>query len=309
MVTAPVVSDDPATQTRVAGVRGLWSAYMALAKAKLANLVVVTAGVGFVLADYHGFTIGRFALAMLGTMLAAWGANALNQVWEAGRDATMRRTRTRPIPAGLLSRTHGTLFGLASGAAGVTLLALLINPLAAALGALTILLYVLVYTPMKTRTSAATLVGAVVGAIPPMIGWAAAVGHLQFGAWALAGLLFVWQIPHFLALAWMYRDDYQRGGYHMLSRSDADGWLTASMALLYSLTLVPIALTTSWAGISAWPYTVGATLLGLWMAWLSWRLWRERTNRAARRLFIGSVLYLPALLLLLIVDHALQHIL
>ena len=194
-----------------------------------------------------------------------------------------------------------------AGGLGVTLLAAMVNFLTAGLCLLTILIYLLAYTPLKTRSTLNTLVGGVVGALPPMMGWAAATGSLDAGAWVLGAVLFVWQIPHFLALAWMYRDDYERGGYRMLPSIDPDGGITCRAILLWCLALLPVTLAASWIGITGYIHAVGAVLLGGWMLRLAFALDRRRHVADARRLFIASVLYLPLLMGLMLLDHGSQQ--
>lgn len=284
--------------------RELQRVYMQLMKFRLSALVVLTGMVGFVLGSAEAISWLGFAISSLGVLLAAGSANALNQVLERHRDAKMQRTMGRPLPSGRIGVMHATLFAIVIGAAGVVLMAEYVNNLAAWLTLANILLYVLVYTPMKTRSTLNTLVGAVVGAIPPVIGWTAATGRVDPGAWVLAAILFVWQMPHFLALAWMYRDDYAQGGYRMLPAVDPTGRLTAMASLLYCLALLPVGLTATLIGVTGWVYLVGSLALGGWMTWLGWKLLRKRDRAAARKLFLASVLYLPLLMGLQVFDRS-----
>jgi protoheme IX farnesyltransferase len=281
--------------------------YTELTKARLSALVVLTAGVGFVLASQGPMDWTGLLWTIVGTSLAAGAANALNQIIERRRDGLMQRTRNRPLPSGALSFGHALAFALIIAAAGVTILAALVNLLAAALALLTILIYVALYTPLKVRSSLNTLVGAVCGAIPPMIGWAAARGSIDPstspGAWILAAILFVWQLPHFLALAWLYRDDYQRGGYTMLPRVDPTGRLTARVCLLSSLALMPIALMLTLLHVTGWIYALGAMMLGAALLTAAARMQAERSDASARRLFLASLLYLSLLLPLMLIDR------
>ncbi len=285
-------------------VRELRRVYGQLMKLRLSTLVVLTAMVGFVLGSAGAIDWLRFVVGSLGVLLAAGSANALNQVLERHRDAKMRRTMGRPLPSGRVGVLHATVFAIAIGAAGVVLMAEYVNNLAAWLTLANILLYVLVYTPMKTRSTLNTLVGAVVGAIPPVIGWTAATGRVDAGAWVLAAILFVWQMPHFLALAWMYRDDYAKGGYRMLPSVDPTGRLTATASLMYCLALLPVGLTATLVGVTGWVYLVGSLALGGWMTYLGWKLLRQRDRAAARKLFLASVLYLPLLMGLQVFDRS-----
>ena len=293
-----------ATASVFARARDRASIYLELSKSRLSALVVLTAIVGFVMADVGSLDWLGLALTALGVALAAGSANAFNQVLEIQRDARMRRTRTRPLPAGRLSVTHAVLFASVSGMLGIAALALFVNGLAAGLAAVNIVLYVGIYTPLKVRTTLNTLVGAVVGALPPMIGWAGATGAINAGAWVLGAILFVWQMPHFLALAWMYRDEYERGGFRMLPSIDPTGRLTCTSTLLYALALLPIGVAATVVGIAGWGYAFGAIALAGWLVYLALRMWQDRSVPAARRLFIASVIYLPLLMGLLVIDRS-----
>lgn len=272
-----------------------------LTKARLVTLVVVTAGVGFALAG--GTVSALLAWAMLGTALAAAGSMALNEWQEAHLDARMERTRRRPLPAGEIAPGLALAVGLGLAAAGVAVLAALVNLLTAALGLAVVLLYTLAYTPLKTRSPLATLVGAVCGALPPMMGWAAVANELGLGAWILASVLFLWQIPHFLALAWLYREDYERGGFRMLPLVDRRGDVTALMVVLYALSLIPVSLSAVLAGLAGNAYAAGALILGGGLVVSSVTLARSRADADARRLFVATLLYLPLLLGLLAFDR------
>jgi protoheme IX farnesyltransferase len=282
---------------------GWFPVYLELGKARLNSFVVLTAVVGYAVAARGEWQLATLAWTTLGTALSACGANGLNQLLEADRDRLMERTRGRPLPSGRIGATHALLVSLAGVAAGFLLLSFAVNPLTGGLSLFVTALYVLVYTPLKTRTILNTAVGAVCGGIPPMMGWAAATGGLEPGAWVLGAILFNWQIPHFLALAWMYREDYARGGYRMLPQIDGErGTLTCYAALAHSLLTIPIALAASWLSLGGWTYTGGAILLGCLMVAASLGLLRHRTRAAARRVFLASLIYLPVLLLLLVVN-------
>ncbi len=275
-----------------------------LTKARLVSLVTVTAAVGFVMGSRGEPALGRLALTLAGTALTAAGAMALNEVTERVRDAQMERTRRRPIPAGVVTPAQAAVFGVASAVAGTVLLAAAVNLLTAALGAVVVLLYTLVYTPLKPRTSLCTLVGALCGAIPPMMGWTAATGHVGFGAWVLSVVLFIWQIPHFLALSWVYREDYARGGFQVLSVVDPSGGATALMANLYIVALLPLGIVAALGGLTGWTFAAGGVLLGAGLLVLGTRLARDRSLRNARRLFLATLLYLPLLLGLMVADRS-----
>ncbi len=281
---------------------GLLALYLTLAKARLSTMVVLTAGAGFLLGSSGSTHWPGLCWTLLGTWLAAASAATLNQAVETRRDALMHRTRTRPLPAGHISLRHALIWGAGLGVMGVALLALLVNPLTAALGAANILIYLLIYTPLKTRSTLNTLVGAVCGAIPPVMGWVAATGSLGSGGWVLGGILFIWQIPHFLALAWMYREDYARGGYQMLPVVDESGRFTGPIAVLYCLALLPVSLLLSTLGYAGGIYGAGALLLGLAFLGAAVRLWQRLDDASARRLFLVSIVYIPLLLLLIVLD-------
>ncbi len=283
--------------------RGLVVVYAELTKARLSALVVFTTALGFVLASPADIDWGRLGWALLGTTLAAFGANALNQCLEVERDRRMRRTRLRPLPAGEISRGHAAALGAALAGVGSLVLMIAVNPLTAVLAIATVLIYVGLYTPLKALHSSNTLVGAVCGAIPPMMGWSAATGTLAGGAWLVGLLLFAWQIPHFLALAWMYREDYARGGFRMLPAVDPSGRTVFRLMVLYSVGLFPLGLAFGFMGLSGWISAgLAAGLAGLMIA-SSARLARSHEDADARRAFFASVIYLPVLMILLMIDR------
>jgi len=266
-------------------------------------MVVFTAGVGYAMATRGAIDWMRFGVTVLGTFLAAAGANALNQWVEVSRDARMRRTCGRPLPTRRLTEAAALKFGLTAGLGGPLLLASAVHPLAGLLALAALVIYVLAYTPLKVRTPLNTLVGAVVGALPPLVGWAAATGRLEAGGWSLAGILFAWQVPHFLALAWLYREDYARSGFRMLPVVDPAGHLTACVAVVYTLLLLPVALVLTLLGACGWTYATGSLALGALFVAASIALERRRSERAARRLFVASLIYLPLLLALMLFDR------
>ena len=277
--------------------------YLELAKFRLSGMVLLTTAVGFVLAP-HGPSAGTTLLwALLGTALSAAGANTLNQLLEIDRDRLMERTRARPLPSGQISRAGALATGLGSIIAGLAVLAAGTNMLTTALSALVIVLYVLVYTPMKLHSSLNTLVGAVCGAIPPMMGWTAASNQIGFGALLLGCILFLWQIPHFFALAWLYRDDYRRAGFRMLPLVDPRGRLSGRIALVHTLALVPLGAGAWAAGFAGQYFLVGSIALSLAFSYCGWELLRWASRAAARRLFLASLVYLPFLLGLMVADR------
>jgi protoheme IX farnesyltransferase len=276
--------------------------YLELAKARLATLVVLTTIVGYVLAARGSFDLTLLGWTVLGTTLTAFGANILNQWIEADRDGRMERTRNRPLPAGYVSRRKALAWGLTSAVAGLVVLDLGTNRLTAGLSLFVIVLYVLVYTPLKVRTPLNTAVGALCGGIPPMMGWTAATGELELGAWILGGILFIWQVPHFLALAWMYREDYARGGFRMMPAADPDGSITGRAAFINAIALLPITGALATAGVTGMTYLVFSQVVGLAFAALGLTFARRRVRLTARRLFLASIIYLPVLLGLMVSD-------
>lgn len=281
---------------------GRLGVFLELIKARLTLLVVATTAVGFYAAGGARLGLSSLAPAILGTALTAGGSMALNQVWEWSRDARMDRTRERPIPTRRIARFTAVLLAIAMILTGLAVLLIWVNLLTAVLALIVVGVYVLAYTPMKARTPFCTLVGAVCGAIPPMMGWSAATGRLEYGAWILGATLFVWQIPHFLALAWLYREDYERGGFRMLPVLDPSGKLTSQVALIYAVALLPLGLAAVQAGIGGWFFLVGSTILGLGFLTQAARLLVRRTGAEARILFIASLVYLTFLLVLMVSD-------
>ena len=276
--------------------------YLEAAKARLASLVLLTTLVGYVLGA-HGGASGLVLLAtMLGTALTAFGANILNQLFEVERDRLMKRTANRPLPSKRLSRQRATRWALVSITCGSLILALGANLLTAGLGLFVVVLYIGVYTPLKVRTPLNTVAGSVVGAIPPMMGWTAATNSVDTGAWILFGVLFLWQIPHFLALAWMYRDDYALGGFKMLPSVDASGAISARIAIVYTCILIPLTSLATLYGVSGTSFLIGSTALGLVFLALGINFLRTRSRVAARKLFFASIMYLPLLLGLMVAD-------
>jgi protoheme IX farnesyltransferase len=227
----------------------------------------------------------------------------LNQLFEHRRDALMHRTRARPIPSGRVRRVPVFVAGVLLAYAGTAILALAVNVPSAALALVNVLLYALVYTPLKPLTTMNTLVGAVTGAIPPMLGWAAATGGLESGAWILGAILFVWQLPHFLALAWIYREDYRRGGHSMLPVVDPSGELTARTMVGTSLLLVPLGFALTVMGAVGWFAAFANVPLALAMAYLSIRFYADRSDRRARAVFLASIVYLPLVLAVMTLDR------
>jgi heme o synthase len=269
--------------------------YVALTKPRLNFLVVASSAAGYFLGAARALDPWRMAAAVAGTALVAGGAAALNQVSERDTDALMRRTRMRPLPDGRVTPADARMFGLGLSFAGLALLATRATMLAAALAAATLVVYLVVYTPMKRRTSLATLVGAVPGALPPLIGWAASHGSVDAGGASLFAIVFLWQIPHFMAIAWMYRDDYATAGFPMLPVVEPDGRRAGRQAAVYAAALVPVSLVPALVGVSGLMYFALALVLGVALLLLAVRFAASRTDASARALFYGSITYLPLL--------------
>ena len=274
--------------------------WLELTKPRITAMVVVTALVGFVTASPGPAWSLLLGAALAGTGLVAAGASVLNQVMERDTDALMLRTRMRPLPAGRTGVAEARAFGALLTVAGLASLLWLSGALAAAVAFATWASYLFAYTPLKRRTPLATLVGAVPGALPPVIGWAAARGRLEPGAFVLFAIVFLWQVPHFLAIAWLYRDDYARAGFPMLPVLDREGTFTARQAVVHSVSLLVVSLAPAVAGLAGPAYMAGAFLLGSGLTLFALRLARARDLVSARGLFLASVVYLPALSSLLL---------
>lgn len=285
----------PSARTRAAD-------YIALTKPRLNSLVVATAGVGYYLGAgrFEGLPMLR---AMVSTALVAGGASALNQLYERRTDGLMIRTRTRPLPDGRLSMSEAAVFGAMLSAAGLAALALEVNLVSALVALATLVTYLAVYTPLKLRTSLSTLVGAIPGALPVVIGWTAATGRVSIEAAALFAIVFLWQMPHFMAIAWMYRDDYERAGFPLLAVIEPDGRSTARQAVVYSAALVPVSLLPGVLGLVGPSYAAGALLLGGALFGVSLAFAASRSIIRARWLFVASIVYLPLLWMWLIASR------
>jgi len=273
-------------------------AYWLLSKPRVTLLVWLTTVAGLVLGGW-GQTLqgGLIVATLIGSWLVIASANALNQAIEWRRDAQMPRTAMRPIPSGQISPLEGWVVGAVWGVLGVLTLALWVNSAVAWLGALSILLYAFVYTPLKPQTHFSTAIGAIPGAIPPMAGWVAAQGSFSLEAWLLFALQFVWQFPHFWAIAWLYRDDYARAGFRMLPYPDASAVATARLSLAYTLAMVAISLMFAPLATHGWLYVLGALTLGYWALRATLRFLKASDpTEGARGVLRSSVLYLPLLL-------------
>lgn len=276
--------------------------FVALTKPRLNGLVLATTLAGLYLGSDGPLSGTLVAATLVGTALVAGGAAAFNQLLERDVDARMRRTRLRPLPDGRLQPREARRFGTALSVVGIGTLAFGATWLAAGVALATLASYVAVYTPLKRRTSFATVVGAVPGALPPVIGWTAARGTISIEAFVLFSIIFLWQMPHFLAIAWLYRDDYGRAGFPLLAVVDPGGASTARQVIVYSAALVPVSLAPTVVGLSGAAYLAGALALGLMFVALGWIFAKRRTLVAARRLFLGSIVYLPLLFALMLVD-------
>ncbi len=283
---------------------GILADLLDLTKARLNLLVLITTFVGYWMGAKGDIEWLRLVQAMFATALCAASASALNQLWEIKIDALMPRTASRPLAAGRMKKSSALALALTLSAVGITWLWLAINALSAILAASTVIIYVLFYTPMKRVSAYCTLVGAVSGAIPPVIGWAAADPHLTTGAWVLFGVLFAWQMPHFLAIAWMYRDQYRAAGLVMLKRDDHTGVPTAATSFIFTLLLTAVTLVPFNSGPAGAIYLGGSLLLNSLFFLAALHFCADRSRPVARRLFFTSILYLPLILGLMVFTKA-----
>jgi len=284
--------------------RSAWSVFAELVKARLTALVLLTTLSGFYLASSGSMDWLLLFNTLFGTALLACGASVLNQYMERDLDALMSRTAKRPLPSGLIMPEKAFWFGVALSLLGVFYLMWKVNLLTCLLGALTLGLYICVYTPLKRLTVWNTLVGAIPGALPPLMGWTASTGSLGAGGWSLFLVLFLWQMPHFLAIAWMYQDQYDRAGYRMMPYADPKGTRTSRHALAYALLLLPISLAPVYFKTAGWVYGAAALILGLGFVWQSYRFYTVTDRSRARQLFFYSIIYLPLLLLAMTFNKA-----
>lgn len=275
-----------------------------LVKARLTTLVLLTTLVGFYVGWRGPMDLALMIHTLAATALVAAGASALNQLLEREYDAKMRRTQNRPLPAGRLQPATVMLFGGVSATAGLVYLALAVNPLTSAIGAVTLVSYLFIYTPLKRVTWLNTNIGAVPGALPALMGWTAARGELSVEGWALFGIVAFWQIPHFMAIAWIYREEYARAGFQMLPVVDPHGRRTARLAFAFTLALLAASLCPSLFHLTGPIYFWSALALGLCFAWLAVQFSWHLTIRCARQLFYLSLLYLPLLLAVMVMDKA-----
>jgi protoheme IX farnesyltransferase len=259
-------------------------------------LVLLTTAVGYYLGARGPINFPGLFHAVFGTALAAAGAAALNQWWERRLDALMHRTRARPIPAGRMPARDALILGCLLSVAGVVYLSVTCNALSAMLAAATILVYIFAYTPLKRVSTFNTLVGAIPGALPPVVGWAASTGQMDIGAWSLFAILFFWQLPHFFAIAWMYREDYARAGFEMISKDDNTGARSASQSVLFCILLLLISGIPEFLGLVSSVYLLIELVLNGLFIFVAMRFLRTQQRADARRLFLTSIAYLPLLL-------------
>jgi protoheme IX farnesyltransferase len=289
-------------ETRAIGVREKLAAYVELTKPRIAFMLVLTSAAGFYLGANKGFDAVLFVNSMIGILLLAFGVATLNQVWEKDTDALMERTANRPLPTQKISSIEALVFGISLCVVAEIYLAFLANTLTAVLGVIVIIGYVLLYTPLKTRTSASTAVGALPGALPPLMGWTATANEITLGAWILFAILFVWQFPHFLAIAWMYREQYAKAGILMLPVVEPAGKITARQIVIFSILLLPVSLAPFFVGFAGMIYLIGASVLGLWFLLTSIQTARAKSVEKARKLLLVSVIYIPLIFLLMVFD-------
>jgi protoheme IX farnesyltransferase len=279
------------------------AAYAELTKPRITFLVVLTAAAGFCMGSGSGIDYLQLMNMSIGIALLSSGLATLNQYIERDLDRLMRRTQARPLPAGKLLPAEALVFGILLSVVATAYLAILINPLSALLGLATLVSYLFIYTLLKPKTTLSTALGAFPGAMPPFIGWVAASGTVTVEAWILFAILFLWQFPHFLAIAWMYRDDYARAGIKMLPVVEPDGRVTGQQIITYTVMLVPVSLLPAVSGLAGSIYFAGAAVLGLGFLYFSARAALVRTTWEARRLLLASVIYLPILFGLMVLNR------
>jgi protoheme IX farnesyltransferase len=296
VATTVSIDDRPAISSR-------WADYLVLTKPRIAVLALLTVSAGYALGSGDRWQNGPFIHALMGIALVAAGSSALNQYYERETDRLMRRTAIRPLPAGRLTPREVLMFGLATGAVGTAWLAMFVNATTALLSLLTLLLYAGVYTPLKRYSAFATAVGAIPGALPPVLGWAASGASLDSGAFSLFVILFLWQFPHFLAIAWIYREEYARAGLRMLPARGETPRVVGLLAVCYALVLVPLSQYPARCGLAGDMFSVVAFVLSLIYLAAAIRFAWGETHRTARGLLLTSLVYLPVLLVTLVWDH------
>jgi protoheme IX farnesyltransferase len=278
-------------------------AFLELTKPRIAILLVLTSAAGFYLASDHAFEPVLFFNAMASITLLAFGVSTLNQYIERDIDPLMTRTARRPLPTQKVTPNEALVFGIAQCVAAELYLLLAVNALTALLGLFVIIGYVLLYTPLKTRTSISTVIGAFPGAMPPLMGWTAVTGNITVVAWALFATQFFWQFPHFLSIAWLYREQYAKAGILMLPVVEPSGRLTGRQIVLFTILLLPVSLAPFFFHVSGVIFLIGGLVLGIWFLWTSIQAAWTKTDRMNRRLLLVSVIYLPLLFLLMVIDR------
>ena len=290
-------------EVRVANLRDRLLAYLELTKPRIAILLVLSSAAGFYMASSAGFEPLLFIHAMVSITLLAFGVSTLNQYIERYIDPLMKRTAERPLPTGRVTANEALVFGVVQCVLAEAYLLVMVNALTALLGLVVIVGYVFLYTPMKTRTSLSTVVGAVPGALPPLMGWTAASNKITVVAWALFATQFLWQFPHFLSIAWLYRKQYAQAGIKMLPVVEPSGRLTGRQIVLFSIMLLPVSVAPYFFQISGLVFLVGALLLGVWFIWASIQAARTKSDESARKLLLVSVIYLPLFFLLMVINR------
>ena len=289
-------------EVRSTGLRERALAYLELTKPRIAILLVLTSAAGFYLSSTQGFDSLLFLHSMAAITLLAFGVSTLNQYIERDIDPLMARTAERPLPTKKVTAREALVFGVVQCVIAELYLLFMVNATTAVLGLIVIVGYVFLYTPLKTKTSLSTVVGAVPGAMPPLMGWTSASNKITVVAWALFATQFLWQFPHFLSIAWLYRDQYARAGIQMLPVVEPSGKLTARQIVLFSIMLLPVSLAPYFFQVSGVIFLVGGFILGCWFLWVSIQAARSKTDEMARKLLLVSVIYLPLLFLLMVVD-------
>jgi heme o synthase len=289
-------------QPAVAGFRDRLVAFSELTKPRIAILLVLTSAAGFYLASKGPLDLVLFFNTIIAITLLAFGVATLNQYWERDLDKLMARTSLRPLPTSRITPVEALLFGILQCVVAEVYLLFSVNPLTAFLGLLVIVGYLFLYTPLKTRTSVSTAIGAFPGALPPLMGWTAAANEISVGAWALFATQYLWQFPHFLSIAWLYREEYAKAGILMLPVVEPAGRITGRQIIVFTIMLVPVSLAPYFFGFSGPVFVVGAAIIGAAFLWMSIRAARVKTNERARQLLLASVIYLPLLFILMVAD-------
>jgi protoheme IX farnesyltransferase len=301
--TQPEIQQPVAATIPVSTPRSLFLDLISLTKPEITFLVTLSALAGFILGSGNSIDGWTLLWALVGIPLVSSGGAALNHYAERDFDAQMKRTLSRPLPAGRISPDQVRFFGYTLIAAGLAILCPLTNPLTGVLASVSVVLYIYIYTPLKRRTSYNTLVGAIPGALPALGGWTAATGHFGAGGWVIFALLVFWQVPHFMALAWMYKKDYERAGYKMWSVGDHEGHRTVGLMIGFSILMIVTSFLPSWLSLTGIIYSLGAGALGLWFTFPIYRFSRSRSVQDARLVLKATVYYIPLLLLLIVADR------